>query len=145
VGQGRDMRAGRNLRGAVRLAVLLGSLGIAAALGVIGAAAQTAQYDGVYKGTQTLTDDPNDHNYSKCLKGPFKRQLVIKDGTATYTYNPTYQGQVIGKISETGDVTGSEETSAGGVALFGKVEGDRFTGKVWSIICTYALDLKRVP
>jgi len=139
------MRVGRNLRGAVQLAALLGSLGITATLGIAGAAAQTGQYDGVYKGTQTLTDDPNDHNYSKCLKGPFKRQLVVTDGSATYTYNPTYQGQVIGIVAANGEVTGSEPTSAGGVALVGKIEGDRFTGKVWSIICTYNLDLKRVP
>ena len=139
------MRAGRNLSGVVRLTVMLGSMGIASILGPAGAAAQTAQYDGVYKGTQTLTDDPNDHNYSKCLKGPFKRQLVVKDGAATYTYNPTYQGQVVGIVAENGEVTGSEPTPAGGVALVGKIEGDRFTGKVWSIICTYAVDLKRVP
>lgn len=139
------MRAGRNLRGAVRLAALLGWAGIAATQGITGAAAQIAQYDGVYKGTQTLTDDPNDHNYSQCLKGPFKRQMVVKDGAATYTYNPTYQGQVIGIVAANGEVTGSEPTSAGGVALVGKIEGDRFTGKVWSIICTYAVDLQRVP
>lgn len=139
------MRAGRNLGGAVRLAAMLGSFGVASVLGVKCAVAQTAQYDGVYKGTQTLTADPNDHNYSKCLKGPFKRNLVVKGGAATYTYNPTYQGQVIGTVAEDGTVTGSEPTSAGGVALVGKIEGDQFTGKVWSIICTYTLDLKRVP
>jgi hypothetical protein len=31
------------------------------------------------------------------------------------------------------------------VALVGKIAGDQFSGKVWSIICTYSLDLKRVP
>jgi len=139
------MRAGRNVGGAVRLAAMLGSLGIATVWGINLAAAQTAQYDGVYKGTQTLTDDPNDHNYSKCLKGPFKRQMVIKDGKAVYTYNPTYDGEVPGIVSADGDVSGSVETSSGGVALVGKIQGDQFTGKVWSIICTYALDLKRVP
>jgi hypothetical protein len=139
------MCAQRRLAKTLRLTALLGSLGIASVLGVNTASAQTAQYDGVYKGTQTLTDDPNDHNYSKCLKGPFKRQMVVKDGAATYTYNPTYQGQVVGTVAADGTITGSEETSAGGVALVGKIDGDQFTGKVWSIICTYALDLKRVP
>ena len=139
------MRAGRDLGGAVRLAAMLGSLGVALVSGMDSAAAQTAQYEGVYKGTQTLTDDPNDHNYSKCLKGPFKRQMVVNDGAATYTYNPTYQGQVVGTVAADGTITGSEETSAGGVALVGKIDGDQFTGKVWSIICTYTLDLKRVP
>ena len=139
------MRAERNLGGAVRLVAMLGLLAIAFGLGMNSAAAQTAQYDGVYKGTQTLTDDPNDHNYSQCLKGPFKRQMVVKNGAATYTYNPTYQGQVVGTVAADGTITGSEETSAGGVALLGKIEGDQFTGKVWSIICTYKLDLKRVP
>ena len=139
------MCAQRRLAKTLRLTALLGSLGIASVLGVNSASAQAAQYDGVYKGTQTLTDDPNDHNYSKCLKGPFKRQMVVKDGAATYTYNPTYQGQVVGTVAADGTITGSEETSAGGVALVGKIDGDQFTGKVWSIICTYALDLKRVP
>ncbi|HEV2185590.1 MAG TPA: hypothetical protein VGR70_00175 [Stellaceae bacterium] len=141
----RTMIARRYLAKSSRLAAMLGSLGIALVVGVHSAPAQTAQYDGVYKGTQTLTDDPNDHNYSKCLKGPFKRQMVVKDGAATYTYNPTYQGQVVGTIAADGTITGSEETSAGGVALVGKIDGDQFTGKVWSIICTYTLDLKRVP
>jgi hypothetical protein len=139
------MRAGRNLGGAVRLATMLGSLGIASVWGMNLAAAQTARYDGVYKGTQTLTDDPNDHNYSKCLKGPFKRKMEIKDGKAVYTYNPSYDGQVPGTVDAAGNISGSVETSSGGVALFGKIEGDQFTGKVWSIICTYTLDLKRAP
>jgi hypothetical protein len=140
----RTMSARRTLAMTPRLAALLGSLGIASVLGMKFATAQTAQYDGIYAGTQTLTDDPNDHNYSQCLKGPFKRKLVVKDGAATYTYNPTYQGQVIGTVATDGTVTGSEATSAGGVALVGKIEGDQFTGKVWSIICAYSLDLKRV-
>jgi hypothetical protein len=139
------MSVRRNVGGAVRLAAMPGSLGIAFVLGMGVAAAQTTQFDGVYKGTQTLTDDPADHNYAKCLKGPFKRKMEIKDGKAVYTYNPSYDGQVPGVVSADGSVSGSVETSSGGVALVGKIAGDQFSGKVWSIICTYSLDLKRAP
>jgi hypothetical protein len=139
------MSVKRNVGGAVRQAAMLGSLGIASVVGMGIAAAQTAQFDGVYKGTQTLTDDPADHNYAKCLKGPFKRKMEIKDGKAVYTYNPSYDGTVPGTVDADGNISGSVETSSGGVALFGKIEGNQFSGKVWSIICTYSLDLKRAP
>ena len=127
------------------LLALLLWVGVVTGLGTGYARAQTAQFDGTYAGTQTLTDDPADHNYSKCLKGPFKRKMVVKDGKAVYTYNPTYDGQVPGIVDADGNVSGSVETSSGGVALSGKIQGDAFTGKVWSIICAYNLDLKRAP
>lgn len=127
------------------LVALLWSPGIVTGLGIGRALAQTTQFDGTYAGTQTLTGDPADHNYSKCLKGPFKRKMVVKDGKAVYTYNPTYDGQVPGIVDPDGNVSGSAETSSGGVALSGKIQGDAFTGKVWSIICAYTLDLKRTP
>jgi hypothetical protein len=130
---------------AVRALAPLGALGVASVATLNFAAAQTAQFDGTYTGTQTLTTDPDDHNYAQCLKGPFKRKMVIKDGAATYTYNPGYDGEVPGKVDAEGNVNGSIETSSGGVALFGKVQGGAFSGKVWSVICTYSLDLKRVP
>jgi hypothetical protein len=139
------MSAERTLVKAVRLSVFLCSFGMACGLGVNSAAAQTGLFDGTYAGTQTLTTDPDDHNYAQCLKGPFKRKMVIGNGAVTYTYNPSYDGQVTAEVDADGTVTGSVETSSGGVALFGKIQGDQFTGKVWSIICTYTLDLKRVP
>jgi hypothetical protein len=139
------MGVGRNLGWTVRLAAMCLSLGVGCVLGINFAAAQNTQYDGVYAGSQTLTSDPADHNYAKCLKGPFKRKMVIKDGKAVYTYNPSYDGEVPGIVDADGNVAGSVETSSGGVALIGKIQGDQFTGKVWSIICDYALDLKRVP
>jgi hypothetical protein len=139
------MRARRTSGGTVRLAAMVLSLGFASVPTMNFAMAQTAQYDGVYAGTQTLTSDPADHNYAKCLKGPFKRKMAIKNGAVTYTYNPTYDGEVTGTVTPNGDVAGSVVTSSGGVALVGKIQGDAFTGKVWSIICTYSLDLKRVP
>ena len=109
------------------------------------AVAQSTKYDGVYSGSQTLSEEDSKHNYSKCLKGPFKRKLVVSGGAATYTYNPTYEGQVTGTVSADGDVIGTVATSSGGVSLSGKIEGGAFTGEVWSIICTYSLQLKRVP
>jgi hypothetical protein len=139
------MRTRRNLRQVVRLAAMSLSFGVASVLIANLAVAQNAQYDGTYAGTQTLTSDPADHNYAQCLKGPFKRKMVIKDGKAAYTYNPSYDGEVPGIVDADGNVSGSIETSSGGVALFGKIQGDAFSGKVWSIICTYSLDLKRVP
>ena len=129
----------------VRAGVLFGVAGIASIVAAGSADAQLAQFNGVYAGTQTLTTDPGDHNYSQCLKGPFKRKMTVTDGKIVYTYNPTYDGEVQGIVSADGNVSGSVETSSGGVALVGKIQGDAFTGKVWSIICTYALDLKRVP
>jgi autotransporter translocation and assembly factor TamB len=107
--------------------------------------AQSTQYDGIYAGTQTLTESSSDHNYSQCLKGPFKRKMAIKNGAVTYTYNPTSDGQVTGTVSATGDVTATASTSTGGVDLSGKIQGADFTGEVWSIYCTYALQLKRAP
>jgi hypothetical protein len=139
------MSVRRTLVDAARRVALLLSLGIVTGLGVGSALAQTAPFDGTYAGTQTLTDDPVEHNYSKCLKGPFKRKMVVKGGRAVYTYNPTYDGQVSGIVDADGNVSGSVETSSGGVALSGKIQGDQFTGKVWSIICSYAVDLKRAP
>jgi hypothetical protein len=139
------MSVQRKAGGSVRAAMILGTLGGAFALPIGPANAQLAQYNGVYAGTETLTTDPADHNYSQCLKGPFKRKMTVTDGKAVFIYNPGYAGQVSGIVSAEGDVSGSVETSSGGVALAGKIQGDAFTGKVWSIICTYSLDLKRVP
>jgi hypothetical protein len=110
---------------------------------VIGSAtAQTAKYDGIYAGLQTLSEGAPD-NYSKCLRGPFKRKLIIKNGAINYMYNPTYQGQVTGSVDADGDVTADEVTSNGGVKLSGKIEGDDFTGEIWGSFCTYSLRLKR--
>ena len=108
--------------------------------------AQPAKYDGVYAGLQTLTEKSSANNYSKCLKGPFKRKLVIKDGTATYVFNPTYQGQVTGSVGEGGDVAATDPAATGGgVSLAGKIQGDEFAGEIWSLYCTYSLQLTRVP
>ena len=98
--------------------------------------AQSAQYDGVYAGTQRLSEAGPVANYSQCLKGPFKRRMVVKDGVATYTFNPTYQGQVSGLVSTDGDVSGSSREPTGGVALSGRIVGDGFSGQVWSLYCT---------
>jgi len=107
--------------------------------------AQSDKYDGIYIGLQTLSEAPPGGNWAKCLRGPFKRRLVIKSGTAVYTYNPTYQGQVIGTVSADGDVVASASTSSGGLSLAGKINGDDFTGEVWSLICTYSVQLRRSP
>jgi hypothetical protein len=105
--------------------------------------AQVEKYDGIYAGIQTLMDSAPGGNYSKCLHGPFKRRLVIKYGTATYVYNPTYQGEVFGTVNADGVVSASASTLSGGASLSGKIDGDLFTGKVWSLICTYSVRLKR--
>ena len=125
--------------------IVIGSLGLWPVFAGNPAAAQPSQYDGVYAGTQTLTERGPVANYSQCLKGPFKRKLVVRDGTATYTFNPTYQGQVTGTVSPDGGISGSAPEPSGGVALSGKIEGDVFTGEVWSLYCTYSLELKRLP
>ena len=69
-----NMSARSKLGRMVRLSVTVASLGTASVAGIDPTAAQTAQFDGVYAGTQTLTDKSSGHNYSKCLKGPFKRK-----------------------------------------------------------------------
>ena len=137
------MSARSKLGRMVRLSVTVASLGTASVAGIDPTAAQTAQFDGVYAGTQTLTDKSSGHNYSKCLKGPFKRKLVVKDGAVTYVYNPTYEGTVTGTVSADGDVSGTV-SRGGGVSLSGRIQGNEFTGEVRSIICTYALQMKRV-
>jgi hypothetical protein len=109
------------------------------------ARADAGQFDGVYAGTQTLTETSSVINYSQCLKGPFKRKLVVKDGRATYVFNPTYQGLVTGIVDADGDVSGNAAEPAGGVDLSGRIEGGAFTGEIWSLYCTYSLQLKRVP
>jgi hypothetical protein len=108
------------------------------------ASAQPANYDGVYAGSQTLTENGSVTNYSKCLRGPFKRQLVVKEGAFTYTYNPTYQGQIAGTVSAEGDVAAAPSSQTEGVSLSGRIQGDSLTGEVWSLYCTYTLELKRV-
>ena len=110
-----------------------------------GFAAEPASYDGVYAGTQVLSERSSDQNYAQCLKGPFKRKLVIKGGEATYVYNPTYQGAATGKVSPDGDVSATDSAATGGVSLSGKIAGDAFTGEVWSLYCTYSVTLRRTP
>jgi hypothetical protein len=105
---------------------------------------QGEKFDGTYQGMQALDESASAGNYSQCLKGPFKRRLVVKGGTATYTYNPTYQGQVAAVVSADGDVSGTAADS-GGVAISGRIDGGDFTGEVWSLYCTYSVKLKRVP
>jgi hypothetical protein len=109
------------------------------------ARADAGQFNGVYAGTQTLTENSSVINYSQCLKGPFKRKLVVQDGTITYLFNPTYQGTVTGTVDADGDVSGNTSEPAGGVDLSGRIVGDAFTGEIWSLYCTYSLDLKRAP
>src|SRR5258708_7664087 len=124
---------------------MFGVLCIASVTQMNFALAQSAKYDGVYAGSQTLTEGSSDNNYSKCLKGPFKRKLVVKDGTVAYVYNPTYQGQVAGTVSEGGEVAATDPAATGGVSLAGTIQGDEFIGEVWSLYCTYSLRLKRLP
>lgn len=124
------------------------ALGAAAALLALAPAAadaQSAPYDGIYAGSQKLSDGGPVANYSQCLKGPFKRRMIIKDSVATYTFNPTYQGQVSGSVTADGDVSGSSPEPTGGVALSGRIVDGGFTGQVWSLYCTYDVALKRMP
>jgi len=129
----------------VHLAVMFCFGSIAAVMPATAARAQTKEFDGTYAGLQTLTEHGPVTGYSQCLKGPFKRRLVVKGGAATYIFNPTYQGQVTATVSANGDVSGSASEPSGGVAISGKIQGDDFTGEIWSLYCTYSLKLKRVP
>jgi hypothetical protein len=139
------MRAGIGRVATTILMFFLFGFGIASTSFHNDALAQATKYDGTYLGSQTLTEKGSDNNYSQCLRGPFKRRLVVKDGVAAYTYNPTYQGRVTGTVSADGDVSGSTSEPTGGVVLAGKIQGDDFTGEVWSLYCTYSLQLKRAP
>lgn len=49
-----------------------------------------------------------------------------------------------GTVSADGGVSGTVSTTGGGVSLSGRIQGNEFTGEVWSIICTYTLQMKRV-
>jgi hypothetical protein len=142
---GKNVRIGKGKRSATIAAAALLAAGVAALPAAGAAAAEPANYDGAYAGTQSLSERSSDQNYSKCLKGPFKRKLVVKGGEATYIYNPTYQGAVTGKVSADGDVSASDPSATGGVSLAGKIEGDAFTGEVWSVYCTYSVKLRRMP
>ena len=108
------------------------------------ALAQSKKHDGIYAGSQTLAENGSVANYSKCLPGPFKRKLVVKDGAFTYTYNPTYQGQIAGTVNADGDLAAGASSQTEGVSLSGRIQGDDLTGEVWSLYCTYAIALKRV-
>jgi hypothetical protein len=108
-------------------------------------AAQTNQFNGTYAGTQTLTESSSDLNYSQCLRGPFKRKLIVKDGAVSYTFNPTSEAAVTGTVSSAGDVVAGASEPGGGARLSGRIDGNNFTGEIWSLYCTYALQLKRVP
>jgi hypothetical protein len=109
------------------------------------ALAQPVNYDGTYAGSQTLMENSAIGNYPNCLRGPFKRRMIVKDSTVSYTYNPTYQGAVTGTVTPGGEVTGYVATPEGGVRLTGKIAGDAFTGEVRSVICSYSLQLNRTP
>jgi hypothetical protein len=139
------MRSERLVGAKVDFAIMFGFISIISVMPAISAHAQTDRFNGTYAGTQTLEDAGPVANYSQCLKGPFKRRLVIKDGAATYVFNPTYQGQVTGTVSADGDVVAGASEPSGGVAFSGKIQGDDFTGEVWSLYCTYSLQLKRAP
>ena len=117
---------------------------LASATGAADAQSQQSRYDGIYAGSQKLSDAGPGPNYAQCLKGPFKRRMVVKDSVATYTFNPTYQGEVTGPVTVDGDVSGNSPQPSGGVALSGRIVGDGFTGQVWSLYCTYDVELKRV-
>jgi hypothetical protein len=127
----------------LRVVLVLCLLCVAEMADTSSARAQVDQFDGVYAGTQTLTENSSVINYSQCLKGPFKRRLVVKGGTISYVFNPTYQGEVRGTITPAGDVDG-DASEGGGVDLSGKIQGDTFTGEIWSLYCTYSVQLKRV-
>ena len=134
-----------NAKHVARIVSACAAVVMGAALQTGAAQAQTSQFNGVYSGTQTLTEKSSDLNYSKCLRGPFKRKLTVKDGTVAYTFNPTSQAGVTGTVSSDGDVTASASEPSGGAHLSGKIEGDNFTGEIWSLYCTYSLELKRTP
>jgi len=138
----------RSDRSAVRqragyVAIVVFAVGLNSTADMAAALAQGAKYDGSYTGTQTLTQNDEVKNYSKCLSGPFKRTLVVKGGTVSFVYNPTSAAAVLGTVAADGEVSAYESTPQGGVKLTGKIQGDDFTGKIWSAICTYSLQLKR--
>jgi hypothetical protein len=133
-----DRHALRKMRGYLAIMICVGGTSIANV-----ALAQSANYNGTYAGLQTLTENVAFPNYSKCLRGPFKRKLVVTDGTITYAYNPKYHREVTGTVSVDGDVSAYLPTPDGGVKLAGKIQGDDFTGEVWSVLCTYSLELRR--
>ena len=140
-----NMASGRFVATKLRLIAAFCLLGITQITDMNSARADAGRFDGVYAGTQTLTENSSVINYSQCLKGPFKRKLVVKGGMATYVFNPTYQGLVTGVVDTDGDVSANAAEPSGGVSLSGRIEGDAFTGEIWSLYCTYSLQLKRVP
>lgn len=136
-----DRYAMRQRAGCVAIAVF--AVGLKSTVDMAEALAQGAQYDGSYTGTQTLAQNDEVKNYSKCLSGPFKRTLVVKGGTVKFVYNPTSSAAVLGTVGADGEVSAYESTPQGGVKLTGRIQGDDFTGEIWSAICTYSLQLKR--
>jgi hypothetical protein len=143
--RGKHMSRGRPVAMKFYLVLLLAFLSIGQVIFYNEARADAGQFNGVYAGTQTLTENSSVINYSQCLKGPFKRKLVVQDGSVTYVFNPTYQGTVTGTVDADGDVSGNTAEPAGGVNLSGKIDGTSFTGEIWSLYCTYTLNLKRAP
>jgi hypothetical protein len=125
--------------------IVVSVAGIGQILALQPARAQSSPFDGSYLGTQTLTERSEDANFALCLRGPFKRTLVVRSGAVSYTYNPTYHSEVAGTVSADGDVSAEAATPEGGVKLSGKIQGNEFTGEVWSIYCTYAVKLTRHP
>ena len=137
------MRIDRNAAQTIAGCIAIICAGGISVVNVGPALAQSANFNGTYAGTQTLMDDGAAPNYAKCLRGPFKRKLVVKDGAITYAYNPTYHREVTGTVNADGNVSAYLPTPDGGVKLEGKIQGDDFTGEVWSVLCTYSVELKR--
>jgi hypothetical protein len=138
-----DSYAARPRAGYGAIAIVVFAVGLSSTVDMNSALAQSAKYDGNYTGTQTLVQNEEVKNYSKCLGGPFKRTLIIKGGTAAFIYNPTSSAEVLGTVGADGEVSAAESNPQGGVRLTGQIQGDDFTGKIWSVICTYSLQLKR--
>lgn len=136
-----DRYTARQRAGCVATAAF--AVGLNTTVDLTAALAQDPKYDGSYTGSQALAQNDEVKNYSKCLRGPFKRTLVVKDGTVTFVYNPNSLAAVSGTVGADGEVSAYQSTPQGGVKLTGKIQGDDFTGKIWSAICTYSLQLKR--
>src|SRR5580704_11830243 len=118
------MRIDRHAAQRAARCIALICAGVASVLNVGPALAQSTNFNGTYAGTQTLTDNGPSPNYSECLRGPFKRKLVVKDGAVTYAYNPTYHREVTGTINADGGVSAYLPTPDGGVKLAGRIQGD---------------------
>jgi hypothetical protein len=96
-------------------------------------------YEGVYIGKiQLAYDSPN-----QCTGGNIKKTLTIKGGQFAYIFNATRDEKIVGSVNPDGSIHARGNSWIGGNELTGKIDQNRFVGRIINFRCRYTLDLTK--